>query len=280
MTTRTLFAAFSLTAALGLTGCGLSGAGAEDPAVPHTETGAFTQDVFEIWVDARAGSGDPVYWYSTGTVRAYPSGEVIAHMEGYDTAVSHRPDGEGAPSAHQYNRKVYIFRDPQTGEIMRERNGVPVAPISYDYQFIDYRVEDGEMIATVEQGSAPRVQTIEAEPMSWRRLGDSYVFTAPIFLDFPIPGTDRRVQAWENYDFFIQPEGSVGEPHQLSWARIGQLPAWGGGQVAVMHMITWRLEDYEDVPEAFRVYVEAEAPLWRNPPADLDEIRQLQAGSE
>jgi hypothetical protein len=44
-----------------------------------------------------------------------------------------------------------------------------------------------------------------------------------------------------------------------------------------MHLITWRIEDYGDVPESLRAYIEAEAPLWMNPPADLDEIRALQA---
>jgi len=270
--------AAGLIASLALTGCSMGEAGADTPEPGAAQTGAFTPEVFELWIDARAGSGEPVYWYSTGTVRAYHSGETIAMMEGYDAAVSHRPDGAGVPSAHQYNRKIYIFRDPQTGEVLREVGGFPVEPVAYDYQFITYHLEGGEMIATVEQGAAPRVQTIEAEPMSWRMMGDTYVFTAPLFLDFPIPGTDRRIQAWENYDFFIHPDGAVEEPHQLSWARIGQLPAWAGGQMAVMHLHTWRVEDYADIPQSMRAYIEAEAPLWRVPPADLDEIRQIQAG--
>lgn len=277
---QVMMAAAGLVVGLGLAGCGMSEAGANAPEPPAAETGAFTPEVFELWIDARAGSGEPVYWYSTGTVRAFPSGETIALMEGYDAAVSHRPEGPDAPRAHQYNRKIYIFRDPQTGEVLREVDGVAVDPVAYDYQFIDYRVEDGELIATVEQGAAPRVQTIEAEPMSWRLMGDTYVFTAPLFLDFPIPGTDRRIQAWENYDFFIHPEGSVDEPHQLSWARIGQLPAWAGGQMAVMHLHTWRVEDYGDIPAGMRAYIEAEAPLWRVPPADLAEIRRIQAGED
>jgi len=111
--------------------------------------------------------------------------------------------------------------------------------------------------------------------MSWRRLGDTYVFTAPLFLDFAIPGTDRRIEAWENYDFFIQPEG-VERRHQLSWARIGRMPPWAGGQMAVLHLVNWRVDTYEELPSSIREYVETEAPLWLEPPADLDAIRALQ----
>ncbi|XBQ14891.1 MAG: hypothetical protein ABL308_07925 [Oceanicaulis sp.] len=244
-----------------------AGSGAQ---VPGAEP--FTQEVFEDWVAARAGTGEPVWWYSIGTVRDYPSGDVRYVMEGWDSARSFRPEGEGAPVAHQYNRKIYVFRDPETLEIVPES-----VAVAYPYQFITYTLEGGGMKTRVEQGSGPRLAVIEDDSLSWRPVGDTQVFTAPVFLDFPIPNSEARIQAWENYDFFIHPEGTVDEPHQLSWARVGQLPAWAGGGQAVMHLITWRVEDYDDLPETMRSYVEAEAPLWMEPPADLEEIRTLQA---
>lgn len=232
----------------------------------------FTQDVFQTWTDARAGTGAPVYWYSIGTVRDYPSGDVLYVMEGYDASTSHWPDGRDGAVAHQYNRKIYVFQDPQTGEIAPES-----VPVAYPYQFITYELTGDGVETLVEQGAGDRIQRIEGDGMSYRRLGDSDVFTAPVFIDFPIPGTDQRIQAWENYDFFIQPD-TVSQPHQLSWARVGRLPAWAGGGDAVMHLITWRIDDYGDVPDSLRAYIEAEAPLWMRPPADLEEIRALQNG--
>lgn len=245
--------------------------GAEPPAMPVVSE-PFTQEVFQTWVEARAGTGDPAYWYSVGTVRAYPSGDLLYVMEGYDASTAYWPDGREGAVAHQYNRKIYIFRDPETGEVVPESEAV-----AYPYQFITYTLAEGGLQTLVEQGSGDRIQRIAGDSMSFRRIGDTHVFTAPVFLDFPIPGTDRRVEAWENYDFFIQPD-TVEEPHQLSWARIGQLPAWAGGELGVMHLITWRIDDYAEVPESLRRYIEAEAPLWMNPPADLEEIRALQAG--
>ncbi|MEM8987492.1 MAG: hypothetical protein AAGC95_12295 [Pseudomonadota bacterium] len=240
----------------------------------------FDRDAFETFVSARAGDGAPVYWYSRGTVRAYPSGDLLYEMEGYDTARSHRPD-PAKPLVHQYSRKTYIYRDPDTGAVITEANGQPVEPIAYPYQFITYELEGDNVVTFVEQGSGDDVVRIgPGDSMAAQRLGDALVVTAPLYLDFPIPGTGARYQAFENYDFFIQTAEGVAEPHQLSWVRYGDLsPALGGG-AAIMHLITWRIEAYEDIPAPMRDWVEDAAPLWRAPPENLDDIRRLQGATQ
>ncbi|MEQ8403693.1 MAG: DUF1838 family protein [Oceanicaulis sp.] len=260
--------ALIFSAGLGAAVTGLAGAQAPQIAEP------ITAEVFADWIEARSGAGEPVWWYSIGTVRDYPSGEVRYIMEGWDTSTAHWPEGEDGGVAHQYNRKIYIFRDPETGEVVPDS-----VPVAYPYQFITYEMDgEGGLNTRVEQGSGERILALEDDSLSYRRLGDTQVFTAPVFIDFPIPGSEARIQAWENYDFFIHPEGTVEEPHQLSWARTGRLAPWAGGGEAVFHLITWRVEAYDDLPQTMRSYVEAEAPLWMNPPADLAEIRALQQG--
>jgi len=74
----------------------------------------------------------------------------------------------------------------------------------------------------------------------------------------------------------VTPDADISDPLTLSWARYGALPAWAGGGPAIIHMVSWRLDTYEDVPERFRAYIETEAPLWMNPPEGLEEIRALQ----
>lgn len=246
------------------------------PAAAMAE--GFDRQSFDLWIDARVGTGEPVYWYSTGTVRAFPSGELLFHMEGFDTARAHWPDAE-APLAHQYNRKIYVFRDVETGAILETFDGQPVEPIAYDYQFITYELDGDGLRTLVEQGRGDGVRKIEGGSMAHRVVGDTHVFSAPVFLDFPLPGGAGRYEAWENYDFFIQPD-SVSEPHQLSWARVGPLPRWAGGGESVMHLVTWRLERFEDIPEDLRSWIKAEAPLWQEPPKDLAEIRSLQQAVE
>ncbi len=235
----------------------------------------FTPALFKTWIDARVGTGKPVYWYSIGTVRSYPDGKLLYRMEGYDTARIGRPEASQSV-VHQYNRKIYIARHPETNEVLREWNGQKVEPVAYPYQFIRYELKGNGIETMVEQGAGARVQKIgPGKDISVRMLGDAAVFTAPVYLDFPLP-TGMRYQAFENYDFFIQRKGKVKVPHQLSWLRYGNSPAWAGGGPTIMHLVTWRIDRYEDVPETMRAYIEADAPLWRAPPLDLADIRRLQ----
>ena len=236
----------------------------------------FTEEQYERFVDMRTGGdGNAVYWYSTGTVKAYPSGEIVATMEGFDTA---RVIREGS-KAHQLSRKTYIFRDAETGEMIREVNGNPVEPIKYPYQFITYDLEDGQMSTVVEQGRTPNLQTIgpSVGGLTVSMIGDVAVYTAPLYLDFPLPG-GARYQAFENYDFFIQPESvDRDERYQLSWVRYGAAPPLNDGKPVIMHLVTWRVDQFEDLPQSMRDYVLREAQLWQEPPKDMAEIRALQA---
>ena len=245
-------------------------------SLPVAAEDGFSREQYEKFVDMRTGGdGNPVYWYSTGTVKAYPSGELVATMEGFDTA---RVIREGI-KAHQLSRKTYIFRDPTTGELIREVNGEPVEPIKYPYQFITYGLEDGLMTTVVEQGRAPRLQTIGPSKggLTVRNIGDVSVFTAPLYLDFPLPNGERY-QAFENYDFFIQPSSvDRDERYQLSWVRYGAAPPLNNGEPVIMHLVTWRVDSFEELPESMREFVLEEAPLWQEPPADMAEIRALQA---
>jgi Protein of unknown function (DUF1838) len=247
-------------------------------AAPFLVEGGFDASSFKAWASARVGDGQPIWWYSSGSVRAYPSGQLLFFMEGFDSATSFRPDPK-ANLVHQYNRKIYVFRDIKTGEILRQWNGKAVEPVAYPYQFITYELKGDKVETWVEQGTKPRVQRIgPGTDMTARKVGDTYVFTAPVYLDFPIPGGDKRYQAFENYDFFVNTDGRAKEPHQLSWLRHGPLGAWADGADSIMHLVTWRVERWEDIAADLRGYIEREQPLWRNPPKDLAEIRRLQEG--
>lgn len=237
--------------------------------------GGFDRASFDAWVRIRAGTGAPVFWYSEGTVRAFPSGELLAFLEGFDTARAHWPQ-PGEPLAHQYNRKIYVFRDTKTGDVLKGADGAPVPPIAYPYQFISYRLAGDRVETFVEQGAGARLTRIgPGGNMAVRRQGRTLVFTAPVYLDLPL-GPSARMQAFENYDFVVDPDADSAT-YVLSWLRTGEgPPALGGGPV-VMHLLTRRHERFADMPERMRHYVETQAPLWRAPPADLAEIRRLQA---
>ncbi|MEM7662152.1 MAG: hypothetical protein AAF292_07870 [Pseudomonadota bacterium] len=248
-------------------------------AVPAISDG-FNEDNYEAFMDGRVGTGEPVYWYSVGTIKSYPEGELLFQMEGFDAARAHRPDPEEALT-HQYNRKIYFYKNAETGDILTEWNENPIEPIAYPYQFITYELK-GETIETmVEQGKEPNIQRLgPGTDISARQVGDSLVVTAPVYLDFEIPGTDRRIDAFENYDFFFHPEGSVTEANQLAWVRYGDLPAWAGGGKAIYHLVTWRIDDWADMPSSMKETIERDYPLWMAPPASIEDIRALQAPVE
>ena len=240
----------------------------------------FDRAAFDQFVSARAGDGEPVYWYSIGTIRSYPEGEILFEMEGYDAARRHTPDPD-QPLTHQYNRKIYFYRNKETGDILSEWKGEKVDPIAYPYQFITYGLAGDKIETYLEQGKEPNLTRMgPSQQMSARRLGDTLVVTAPVYIDFPIPNSDRRIDAFENYDFFLHPEGKTSEPHQLAWVRYGDLPRWAAQESAtgkaIYHLITWRVEDWNDIPETLRTHIEENYPLWETPPASLEEVRELQ----
>lgn len=231
----------------------------------------------KAWVDARAGTGEAVHWISEGGVYAYPSGEKLFGMIGFDSSTVIWPDNPGDNIIH-LTRKTFTYTDPETGEVLTEYNGQSVTPIAYPYQMIEYRYENGRIYGDVTQGTGDRIQRIKSEDgITARKMGDTWAFTAAVFLDFPLPN-GRQYEAWENYDFFIHPEGSVEEPHQMSWQRYGALPAWAGGERAIYHLLNHRVESHDEFPPKLLAWAKENKPQWLSPPADLAEIEAIQRG--
>lgn len=234
-------------------------------------------DIFRMWIEARAGDGKPVHWVSEGAVYRYPSGEKILGMTGFDSSLAFLSDEAQGEVVH-LTRKTYTYTDPLSGEILTEFNGETVVPIAYPYQVIRYQMRDGLIYADVEQGVEPRVQKIESKDgIIARKVGDSWAFTAPLFLNFPLPN-GGQYEAWENYDFFVHPEGSVSEPHQMTWQRLGDLPPWAGGGKGIYHLVSWRVDSTDEFPAKLLDWAKAEKPMWLAPPASLEEVRALQKG--
>lgn len=231
-----------------------------------------------LWVDARAGTGEPVHWVADGGVYEFPRGKKLFGMVGFDSSRVIWPTEEGDPIIH-LTRKTFAYTDPVTGEILKEYNGEPVSPISYPYQVITYRKEGGKIFGDVEQGVGEGIRHIKMEEgMGMRWIGqDTLAVTAPIFLDFPLAG-GTRYEAWENYDFFLHRGDKLDEPYQMSWQRFGSLPPWAGGGKAIYHLLSWRVEDENEFPPKLLEWAKADMPMWLIPPKDMAEVRALQQG--
>ena len=208
---------------------------------------------------------------------AYPWGEKLFGMIGFDSSKVIWPAKPGEEVLH-LTRKTFTYTDAKTGEVLKEYKGQKVEPIAYPYQLIRYRSKDGLIYADVEQGQAPNIRHIQSnDGIQARKVGsNTWAYTAAIFLDFPLPG-GGRYEAWENYDFFIQPEDSgVDETHQMSWQRHGDLPSWAGKGKAIYHLLSWRVESQDEFPEALLKWAKKEKPQWLTPPESVEQIRKIQ----
>jgi hypothetical protein len=245
-------------------------------AVPAWSGGpGFDKNTFEQYVTMRAGTGTPVYWYAVGEVYSYPEGKRLLKIEGADTARVVRP-ADAPDTALQLSRKIFVYRDAVTNELLKEYEGRPVTRIAYPYQFITYRLVNDMLTTFVEQGAGASLRKIgPGTDFLLRRLDKDLVYSAPLFLSMDTP--QGRYEAYENYDFFLRSsETASPAKYQMVWNRIGDLPAFVAKGRSVIQMIGWRVDRFEDLPATIRDYIAKEAPMWMQPPKDLDEIRSLQ----
>jgi len=235
----------------------------------------FNQEIFDKFVEMRAGDGKkPVYWYCFGEVYSYPDGKLLSRMEGIDAANLIRAAKD---SVIQLNRKIFVYTDVQTNQVLKEYNGQKVSHIEYPYQKISYVLHGERMATYVEQGSGERVTKMGPGYKTMaRKMGDSYVFTSPVFLDWETPR--GKYEAYENYDFYYFPKQTkLQHRYQLSWVRYGDLPPFfGQGKKGIIQLVCYRVDDFEKIPDPIRSYIRNEATLWLNPPKNLDEIASLQ----
>lgn len=242
------------------------------PSGPVAAQGnGFTPEIFETFVWSNMGTdGKPVYYYSTGTVRAFPGGELLATIEGVDMARLLKRDSDG--TVHKASRKMYIMRDPKTGEVIEQIGGRPNNSYFYTYQYMTFKLEGDRLVGKATQGSGNQVRTVDiGANMMAKKIGDVTVFSAPNYRARP-DGTG----SYEMYEFWVQPkEKNINPSTQLTLTLVNWHPI-GNGKPVYNHRTSWRVDRYEDMPKSLRDYIETKAPLFKEPPSDMAEIERLQ----
>lgn len=243
--------------------------------IPAAQGEGFTPELFEIFVESNMGlDGSPVYYYSTGFVREFPGGRLLATIEGVDMARFLRRDEDG--TVHKAARKMFILRDLDSGEVIETIDGQPNTRYFYPYQYMQFRLAGDRLIGTSTQGAGEAVRTVDiGASFTARMVGDTAVFSAPNFRGLP-DGTG----SFEMYEFWVPRLAgrAAANPHStltltlVNWHPIGQ------GRPVYTHRTTWRVEAYEDLPASLRDYIDSQVPLYREPPRDLAEIQRLQRG--
>lgn len=234
----------------------------------------FNPDIFEKWINMRAGNGKkPVYWYCYGEVYSYPEGKMVAKMQGLDVAmmVPATPD-----SVIQLNRKLFLYLDKDSEKILDSIGGMLVTHIKYPYQVIEYVLKKSGLNTYVTQGGGTRLMRMgPTQTGQVKKLGKNLVFSFPAFMNFQT--AKGKYEAYENFDFFLNDNSNrIDQRYQLTWWRYGELPVFLGGGKSVIQLVCHRVNDYEDLPKQLREYIETKAPMWKAPPHNMEEIKELQ----
>ena len=247
------------------------------------------------------GTSPSVYWVGSGELYEAYSGKILAKFEGFDV-------GKGmliAPGhVRQLSRKIFWFRDPQSGEIMTEYKGQEVKPIRYDYQVFDYKRsprsagtnEIGEhdsaepldgftgSIGSILPPILPSVvsgpRNVPLMPITAQTAGlDRLTFQAPIFVDIEIPNVGKY-QAYEFYDYTVDRTYPQEQAPLVVLSRQGSNPPFVEDGKGVMRFLGHRVDTFDDLPKSIKRLVQdgkkqEGLDLFYAPPADVEEVERL-----
>lgn len=244
--------------------------------------GEITQKDFELWADSRFGppDGKPRFWYGKGPMRDVETGETLYTFEYYDT-IRHYIDPANPNRRFGIARKLDLFRDKNTNQVLQTFNGKPVKSWVFPYQLLEMEYKDGAIMLTATQGSGEFLRVHRFPQTSIERYGQFAHITIPGYFKVTRPEIPDSVQTHTMTSNFIICEGACGSSprHQWMQAGISPLAPWAGGdgrKMAYMFMSGARFENYSDLPQQLRSVIEAQYPQWREPPRDLEEIKAIQ----
>ncbi|MEC7804614.1 MAG: twin-arginine translocation signal domain-containing protein [Pseudomonadota bacterium] len=239
--------------------------------------GGYTPKDFERFIEMRLGSGEPVYWYAIGDSTTFPDGNMFMRTEGYDTGRLHSFDRD-KNEAIGMTRKLIVMRDPTSGELLTGPDGEPAWVSDFTYQLFTMRLEDGFLTYESEQGSGETFNKAYGglNRSEIQRFDGMTVFTTPVNYQIP-PGamSPTPEPVWETYDF-IERSHHGGVKYNCLWAGSFPLPPFMGGGRASMHAYFKRYDRFRELPASIRDFVEEHAQLWKEPPRNIEEIRELQ----
>jgi hypothetical protein len=232
--------------------------------------GKFTPEAMEDFMSLRLGdTGDTVFWHGFGDITSFPGGEVVARVEGVDVGRLLSYDKENN-RAEQLSRKFLFYKDPETGELLKDENGEVRVMTYFKFQHFKFHLDDGRMMFSCTQGDGVNNFELSGGVNSeTHKLGGQTVYSTPFNL------MKGPMKIWENYDFVSSPDGSGGMDYAGYWARVGEAPPWLGGGMCTMHSYFKRYDAFNTLPANLQDFMNEYVPLWKEAPKDLEEIANL-----
>jgi hypothetical protein len=224
--------------------------------------------------------GKDMVFYIKGSAYSYIPGErpqKIFGVEGYN--VRHRVETAEKDGFFLATRELVFYKDPKTDEIINEwtnpwtKEKVEVFQIQNDPVNSRVRVKDGRYIFTSMDGKSERGEGDKPE-----EINEHLVWTSDVFPFYPLPGFDKNYTASEMFDFYVdKKELNKTKPPKnvmLSWTRVGPWLPWmkmpNNGGVIIVHARSWRMEDWNLLPERIKKEVKEKYPIYMTAPATVD----------
>lgn len=244
--------------------------------------GELSRKDFELFAISRFGppDGKVRYWYGKGPVRDPQTGQALYEFEYYD-AVRHLVDPHNPDRRYGIVRKLDLFRDIQTGELLETFNGKPVQSWRYPYQLLILEYKDGKVSLKISQGSGEFLRSYDFNEIGIERYGDYAHVTVPGYFVARKPELPDEVSTYTMTSHFIIHEGKadVSPRHQWELTSINPLAPWAGGdgkKLSYMFISGVRFEEYSELPERLRELIDTKYPDYREPAKDLEAVRALQ----
>ena len=292
----------------------------------------WTLSDFLAFAELKMGTsgGAVARWSVEGDVFEYPTGRLLARVAGVDVCrrvddaddvarprdatprdENARDEPVFAAKARSISRKLLLFLDPETNEVMTEFEGVAVAPAAFPYQVVEYAFSSsgkpptssstirigpdgrttrpghrrGSVTATVTVGAGAAKMTLTGASVAVSRgdrddegEGEGRVFSVPAFLEVETEDGGRH-EAYESYDYFdvdgTDGAGTKTKTPVFAWTRFGACAPFG--EACVLRALARRVASHEALPETTRRFVDRNAPEYADAPRDAAEIKALQA---
>lgn len=244
------------------------------------ESAEPVRNLNELWFASQGRTdGKDAVFYIKGSAYTYIQGErpqKLFDIEGYNIRrMIETPEKDGYYVA---TREIVFYKDPQTGEILREWQNPftnqknEVFHIANDPVNFRYRLKDGKYIAVSVDGKREF-----GEQKAPDEFNDSYVWHSDVFPFYKLPELEKSYTAGELFDFYV-PKNELYKKDapkvMVSWTRISPWLPWmkmeGRDGAMVFHARSVRMESWLFLPDKLKNVIREGYPLYMTAPETVD----------
>lgn len=224
--------------------------------------------------------GKDMVFYIKGSGYSFIPGErpqKLFGVDGYN--IRKRVDTPEKDGFFLSTREIVFYTDPKTDEIIDEwanpwsKEKVEVFHIQNDPVNGRFRIRDGKYFSVSMDGKTER-----GELGAPQEINNHLVWTSDVFPFYPLPGFDRNYTASEMFDFYVEKDelNKTTPPKNvmISWTRVGPWLPWmkmpKNEGVIIIHARSWRMENWNMLPEKVKARVKAKHPEYMTAPATVD----------